>query len=94
MILCAALFSEIEIKATLFQMEKNKAARPDKIPIGFYQSCWDIIKDDIIQFFLMIFIKTELISVELIMASSLFYQKSKKPAKSSSLGLYGCELSL
>jgi len=29
-------FSEIEIKYALFQMEKNKAAGPDKIPIEFY----------------------------------------------------------
>jgi len=32
-------------------MEKNKAARPDKIPIEFYQTCWDIIKSDIIELF-------------------------------------------
>lgn len=44
-------FSESEIKDALFQMEKNKAARPDKIPIEFYQCCWNIIKNDIIQLF-------------------------------------------
>jgi len=44
-------FSEEEIKYALFQMEKNKAAGPDKIPIEFYQSCWDIIKSDIIELF-------------------------------------------
>jgi len=38
-------FSEIEIKEALLQMEKNKAAGPDKIPADFYQHCWDIIKD-------------------------------------------------
>ena len=27
------------------------AARPDKIPIEFYQSCWNIIRVDIIQLF-------------------------------------------
>lgn len=32
-------------------MEKNKAAGPDKIPIEFYQHCWDVIKDDIISMF-------------------------------------------
>lgn len=41
-------FSKSEIKEALFQMEKNKAACPDKIPIEFYQSCWDIVKPDII----------------------------------------------
>lgn len=44
-------FSEKEIKDALFQMEKNKAAGPDKIPIEFYQNCWDIIKKDIVQLF-------------------------------------------
>lgn len=32
-------------------MEHNKVAGPDKIPIEFYQSCWDIIKDDILELF-------------------------------------------
>lgn len=32
-------------------MEKNKAAGPDKIPIEFYQPCWDILKADIVQLF-------------------------------------------
>ena len=32
-------------------MEKNEAAGPDKIPIEFYQSCWNIIRVDIIQLF-------------------------------------------
>lgn len=41
-------FSEEEIKMALFQMEKNKAPGPDKIPIEFYQKCWHIIKDDIV----------------------------------------------
>lgn len=44
-------FSETEIKEALFQMEKNNAAGPNKIPIEFYQSCWDIVKLDIIQLF-------------------------------------------
>ena len=43
--------NEIEIKEALFSMEKNKAAGPDKIPIEFYQSCWDIVKGDIMQLF-------------------------------------------
>lgn len=44
-------FLESEIKEALFQMEHNKAAGPDKIPIEFYQTCWDIIKDDILELF-------------------------------------------
>lgn len=48
--LCKAS-SELEIKTALCQMEKNKAADPDRIPIEFYQACWDIVKSDIIQLF-------------------------------------------
>lgn len=44
-------FTEKEIKDALDLMEKNKAAGPDKIPIEFYQSCWNIIKNDIVQLF-------------------------------------------
>jgi hypothetical protein len=32
-------FQEEEIKLALFQMEKNKAAGPDGLPIEFYQRC-------------------------------------------------------
>lgn len=32
-------------------MEKNKAAGLDKIPIEFYQPCWDVVKNDIIELF-------------------------------------------
>jgi hypothetical protein len=32
-------------------METNKAVGPDKIPIEFYQTCWDVVKTDIIQLF-------------------------------------------
>lgn len=32
-------------------MEKNKATGPDKITIDFFQGCWDIVKNDIIQLF-------------------------------------------
>lgn len=32
-------------------MEKNKAAGPNKIPIEFYQTCWDIYKNDIVMLF-------------------------------------------
>ena len=44
-------FSKTEIKEALFQMEKNKAAGPDKIPIEFFQHCWEIIKDDVVKLF-------------------------------------------
>jgi hypothetical protein len=44
-------FSENEIKEALFQMEKSKDASPDGLPIEFYQCCWGIIKDDLIDLF-------------------------------------------
>ncbi|CAN6179481.1 unnamed protein product [Urochloa humidicola] len=44
-------FSEEEIKGALFQMERNKAAGPDSIPIEFFQSCWEIIREDILDLF-------------------------------------------
>jgi len=44
-------FTESEVKTALFIMDSNKAAGPDKIPIEFYQSCWDIIKVDILKLF-------------------------------------------
>jgi hypothetical protein len=36
--LCRPFFEQ-EVKDALFQMEKHKAAGPDKIPIEFYQVC-------------------------------------------------------
>jgi len=44
-------FSEPKIKEALFQMEKNKAAGPDKIPIEFFQACWSIVKIDVAKIF-------------------------------------------
>ena len=44
-------FSEGEIKEALFQMEKNKVAGTDGIPIEFFQTCWEIVKKDIIEIF-------------------------------------------
>jgi hypothetical protein len=44
-------FSEEEVKHALFQMEQNKAAGPDCIPIEFYQKCWGVVKYDILDLF-------------------------------------------
>ena len=44
-------FSENEIKDALFSMERNKAAGPDNIPTEFFQSCWSIVKSDILDLF-------------------------------------------
>ena len=42
---------EEEIKKAVFQMEHNKAPRPDDFPAEFYQHFWDAIKTDIIELF-------------------------------------------
>jgi hypothetical protein len=42
-------FSEEEVKHALFQMDKNKASRPDGIPVEFYQHCWGIVKQNILE---------------------------------------------
>jgi hypothetical protein len=44
-------FSEEEIKFALFQMDKNKAAGPDGLPVEFFQVCWPIIKSDMLDLF-------------------------------------------
>ena len=45
-------FTLDEIKKVIFSMEKNTAPGPDHIPIEFYQTCWNIIKEDIMDMFL------------------------------------------
>ena len=40
-----------EVKVALFQMEKNKAVGPDRIPIEFYQYCSNANKGDIMDLF-------------------------------------------
>jgi hypothetical protein len=32
-------------------MEHNKAPRPDGFPVEFYQACWEIIKNDLMDLF-------------------------------------------
>jgi hypothetical protein len=44
-------FSEEEIQAAISSMVKNKAPGPDGIPVEFYQACWPIIKNDIMNIF-------------------------------------------
>lgn len=46
-------FDEIEIKDAIFQMETNKAAGPDGIPAEFYQTCWEIVKKDFVELFVL-----------------------------------------
>jgi hypothetical protein len=44
-------FSEEEDQNAVFQMEHNKALGPDGFSAEFYQSCWDIIKKDLMALF-------------------------------------------
>jgi hypothetical protein len=44
-------FSEEEVKYALFQMERNKAARPDGLPVEFFQKNWSVIKSDMMALF-------------------------------------------
>jgi hypothetical protein len=32
-------------------MEHNKAPGPDGFPVEFYQACWEIIKEDLMELF-------------------------------------------
>jgi hypothetical protein len=44
-------FLEEEIRDALFQMERNKAAGPDGLPIEFFQKYWEFMKSDICELF-------------------------------------------
>jgi mannosylglycoprotein endo-beta-mannosidase len=44
-------FTEEEIHQVIDQMERNKAASPDGIPVEFYQHCWCVVKTDIMNMF-------------------------------------------
>lgn len=50
LILCRE-FTETEVKEALFDMATNRAPGPDNIPTEFYQNCWEIVKDDIMNLF-------------------------------------------
>ena len=44
-------FTEKEVHEAIMQMEKNKAPGPDGFPAEFYQSCWDFLKQDLMDMF-------------------------------------------
>jgi mannosylglycoprotein endo-beta-mannosidase len=44
-------FTEQEVHDAIFQMEKNKAPGPDGFPAEFYQSFWEVLKDDLMDLF-------------------------------------------
>jgi hypothetical protein len=47
-----AAFIEKEVKEAIFQMEHNKALGPDGFPIDFYQTSWEVIKEDLMALFI------------------------------------------
>jgi hypothetical protein len=44
-------FMENEVRKALFQMEHNKAPRPDGFLAEFYQTFWELIKNDLMALF-------------------------------------------
>ena len=44
-------FDMDEINHDVFDMEKNTAPGPDHMPVEFFQVCWDIIKEDLMEMF-------------------------------------------
>jgi mannosylglycoprotein endo-beta-mannosidase len=52
-LILAAEFCEKELYEAIMQMERNKAPGPNGFPAEFYQSCWQIIKDDLMNMFAM-----------------------------------------
>jgi hypothetical protein len=44
-------FTYDEVREAIFQMEHNKAPEPDGFLVEFYQACWEIIKDDLMELF-------------------------------------------
>ena len=45
------LSSKKKSKQLYSKWKKNKAVGPDSMPVEFFQSCWEIVKDDIVQMF-------------------------------------------
>ena len=44
-------FSEAEIYAALMGMNGDKAPGPDGFTIAFWQNCWEIVKEDVLDMF-------------------------------------------
>jgi hypothetical protein len=44
-------FQEKEVHQALLSMDGDKASGPDGFTIAFFQSCWAIVKDDLIRIF-------------------------------------------
>ena len=44
-------FEMDEVKHAVFDMDNNIALGPDLIPVEFFQVCWEIIKEDLMEMF-------------------------------------------
>ncbi|RVW74241.1 hypothetical protein CK203_051030 [Vitis vinifera] len=44
-------FSENEIHSALMEMSGDKAPGPDDFTMAFWQSCWDFVKEEILEMF-------------------------------------------
>jgi hypothetical protein len=44
-------FTMDEVREAIFQMEHNKAPGPEGFLAEFYQSCWEIVKNDLMAYF-------------------------------------------
>ncbi|RVW15154.1 Transposon TX1 uncharacterized 149 kDa protein [Vitis vinifera] len=46
-----SLFTKEEISKAIFQLDRDKASRPDGFTIIVFQDCWDVIKEDLVRVF-------------------------------------------
>ena len=44
-------FEMEEVQKAIFDMEKNTAPGPDHMPVEFFQTCWEVIKEDLMEMF-------------------------------------------
>ena len=44
-------FIEEEIHLTLLEMNEDKAPGPDGFTVAFWQSCWDFVKEEVVELF-------------------------------------------
>lgn len=47
-----ASLTEEEVKHDLFEIECNKAVGPNGLSVEFFQTCWEIVRNDIMPMFL------------------------------------------
>jgi len=45
------IFTEEEVKEAVFSIDKDKSSGPDGFSSLFYQECWEIVKDELIDVF-------------------------------------------